>query len=161
MSPFYAVAQPLGLCKAHKSPGQRKETQKKLTVIRSDTNLGLKRDLANKTNALIKGGAVGGWLQTMRNCFATLLRSHVFRHASKVAHLAVEHKSGTLVFLCGFGMDRKKKRKKAGTAAVVGGLDRAAPAPHRQITLERTHHLCSFVELSHFNPPAGPIWELT
>lgn len=42
-------------------------------------------------------------------------------HASKVAHLAVGHKSGTLVFLCGFGMDRKKKRKKAGTAAVEGG----------------------------------------
>lgn len=81
-------------------------------------------------------------------------------HASKVAHLAVEHKSGTLVFLCGFRMDRKKKRKKAGTAAVGGG-NRAALAPHRQITLERTHHLCLFVELSHFNPPAGPIWELT
>lgn len=53
----------------------------------------------------------------MRNCFATLLRSHAW----KVAHLAVKHKSGTLVFLCGFGMDRKKERKKAGTAAVGGG----------------------------------------
>lgn len=36
------------------------------------------------------------------------------------------------------------------------GVDRAAPAPHRRITLERTHHLCSFVELSHFNPRPGP-----
>lgn len=36
------------------------------------------------------------------------------------------------------------------------GVDRAAAAPHRRITLERTHHLCSFVELSHFNPWPGP-----
>lgn len=35
-------------------------------------------------------------------------------------------------------------------------MDSAAPAPHRRITLERTHHLCSFVELSHFNPRLGP-----
>lgn len=43
-------------------------------------------------------------------------------HASRVAHLAVEHKSSTLVFLCGSGMDRKKERKKARTAAVGGGV---------------------------------------
>lgn len=33
-------------------------------------------------------------------------------HASRVAHLAVEHKSGTLVFFCGSGMDRKKRERK-------------------------------------------------
>lgn len=55
-------------------------------------------------------------------------------HASRVAHLAVEHKSSTLVFLCGSGMDRKKERKKARTAAVGGG-DRAAPEHHTDRSL--------------------------
>lgn len=32
----------------------------------------------------------------------------------------------------------------------VGGV------PHRRISLEGTHHLCTFVELSHFNPPPQP-----
>lgn len=57
---FYAVSRPLDLCKARNSPGQRKETKKTDYVIQSDSNLGLKRDLANKTNALIKGGRDGG-----------------------------------------------------------------------------------------------------
>lgn len=51
-------------------------------------------------------------------------------------------------------MERKKKRNKEREQLRVG-VDRAAPAPHRRITLERTHHLCSFVELSHFNPQPG------
>lgn len=76
-------------------------------------------------------------------------------HASRVAHIAVKDKGSTVVFLCGSGMERKKKRKNRGREQLLVGVDRAAPAPHRQITLERTHHLCSFVELSHFNPRPG------
>lgn len=79
-------------------------------------------------------------------------------HASRVAHIAVKDKGSTVVFLFGPGMERKKtsERKKRGREQLLVGVDRAAPAPHRQITLERTHHLCSFVELSHFNPRPGP-----
>lgn len=50
----------------------------------------------------------------------------------------------------------KEKEKERGREQLLVGVDRAAPAPHRPITLERTHHLCSFVELSHFNPWPGP-----
>lgn len=73
--------------------------------------------------------------------------------------MAVKDKGSTVVFLCGPGMERKKMRKKEREREkeqLLVGVDRAAPVPHRQITLERTHHLCSFVELSHFNPWSGP-----
>lgn len=96
----------------------------------------------------------------MRNtksvAFPHVSLTRTLTHASRVAHIAVKDKGGTVVFLCGSGMERKKKRKKEGESSCWWGLARAAPAPHRQITLERTHHLCSFVELSHFNPRTGP-----
>lgn len=47
--------------------------------------------------------------------------------------------------------ERDRERERARDQLLVG-VDRASSAPHRRITLERTHHLCSFVELSHFNP---------
>lgn len=60
---FYSVSRPLDLCKANKSPGHKKKKknknkekkQKTENVINSDLILGLKGDLANKTNALTKG----------------------------------------------------------------------------------------------------------
>lgn len=55
------------------------------------------------------------------------------------------------------GKREREKKKRERASSCWWGSDRAAPAPHRRITLERTHHLCSFVELSHFNPPAEPI----
>lgn len=81
-------------------------------------------------------------------------------HASRVAHIAVKDKGSTVVFLSVSGMERERERdrerEQQQLVVVVVGVDRAAPAPHRRITLERTHHLCSFVELSHFNPRPGP-----
>lgn len=44
-------------------------------------------------------------------------------HASRVAHLAVEHKSSTLVFLCGSGMDRKKRERKHEQLLLGGGAE--------------------------------------
>lgn len=90
-------------------------------VIECDANLGLKRDLANKTNALKKGVGVGGVASDNEKLLCHVASLACATDASKVAHLAVGHKGGTLVFLCGFGMDRKKKRKNAGTAAVEEG----------------------------------------
>lgn len=139
---------------------REKKPKKTDNVIESDTNLGLKRDLATKTNALIKGVGVGGWLQTMRNCFATLLRLHV-RHMHRKLHIWQSNtKAAHLCFSVASGWTERKRERKQ-EQLPWGGGNRAALAPHRQITLERTHHLCLFVELSHFNPPAGPIWELT
>lgn len=78
-------------------------------------------------------------------------------HASRAAHIADKDKGSTVVFLCGSGMERKKMRQRErGREQLLVGVERAALVPHRQITLERTHHLCSFVELSHFNPRPGP-----
>lgn len=56
---FYSVSRPLDLCKANKSPGDKKtkkSNKKTENVINSDLILGLKGDLANKANALTKGG---------------------------------------------------------------------------------------------------------
>lgn len=89
-------------------------------------NLGLKRDLANKSDALIKG--VGEMASDNEKLLCQVASLTCATRVSKVAHLAVKHKSGTLVFLCGFGMDRKKKRKKAGTAAVEGGRQHCSSA---------------------------------
>lgn len=145
----------------HQETKKRKEKQQKTeNVINSDLILGLKGDLANKTNALTKGERLK-WLQTMRNtksvAFTHVSLTRTQTHASRVAHIAVKDKGSTVVFLSGSGMERKKKRKKEGEREqLLVGVDRAAPAPHRRITLERTHHLCSFVELSHFNPWPGP-----
>lgn len=68
MSLFYSVSQPLDLCKASKSPGDKikeekntgenknkEKTQKTENVINSGLTLGLKGDLANRTKALTKG----------------------------------------------------------------------------------------------------------
>lgn len=52
--------------------------------------------------------------------------------------------------------ENEKERERKRKSSCWLGVDRATPVPHRQITLERTHHLCSFVELSHFNPWPGP-----
>lgn len=50
----------LSACAELANHRDRKETQKTTdNVIESDTNLGLKRDLANQTNALIKRGGRG------------------------------------------------------------------------------------------------------
>lgn len=45
---------------------------------------------------------------------------------------------------------------EVGLGGSTGREDGAAPASHRRISLERTHHLCTFVELSLFNPPTEP-----
>lgn len=85
-------------------------------------------------------------------------------HTSRVAHIAVKDKGSAVVFLCGSAGERKENEGETGRAAAAGGGGRwwwgwgwtePAPVPHRRITLERTHHLCSFVELSHFNPRPG------
>lgn len=62
---FYSVSRPLDLCKANKSPGDKKTTKttkktkkrnkKTENVINFDLTLGLKRDLANETKALTTG----------------------------------------------------------------------------------------------------------
>lgn len=56
---FYSMSRSLDLCKAKKkSPGDKttkKRNKKTENVINFDLILGLKRDLANKTNALTKG----------------------------------------------------------------------------------------------------------
>lgn len=62
----------------------------------------------------------------MRNtksvAFPHVSLTHVHRtHASRVAHIAVKHKGSTVVFLCGSGMERKKKRKKEGESSCWWG----------------------------------------
>lgn len=59
---FNSVSRPLDLCKANKSPSDKKKKKQKTkqrteteNVINSDLTLGLKGDLANKTKALTKG----------------------------------------------------------------------------------------------------------
>lgn len=104
-----------------------------------------------------KGERFRQW-ETLNKFFSTCFTYCTCKptHASRVAHMTVKGKDRTVVFLSASGMERKKKRKKEGEwEQLLVGVDRAAPAPHRRITLERTHHLCSFVELSHFNPQPG------
>ena len=64
------------------------------------------------------GWGGGRWLQTMRNCFATLLHSHM---RAKVAHLAVEHKSSTLV-LSLWRRDGQKEKEKESRNSCRGGV---------------------------------------
>lgn len=61
MSPLFMLCLDLLTCAKLATHRDREKKQKKTdNVIQSDSNLGLKRDLANKTNALIKGGRGGG-----------------------------------------------------------------------------------------------------
>lgn len=64
------IAPPFMLClnlsacaKLANHKDREKKPKKTDNVIESDTNLGLKRDLATKTNALIKGVGGGGFRQ--------------------------------------------------------------------------------------------------
>lgn len=58
--PLFMLCLDLSACAELANHRDRKETQKTTdNVIESDTNLGLKRDLANQTNALIKRGGRG------------------------------------------------------------------------------------------------------
>lgn len=143
----------------HETKKQRKETE---NVINSDLTLGLKKrgDLANKTKALTKGerlkNGFGQW-ETLN-----LLLFHVslickLTHTSRAAHIAVKDKgkrSRASLWLCFW---EKQKEGEQQQLLVGGGWTEPAPAPHRRITLERTLHLCSFVELSHFNPRPSPL----
>lgn len=52
--------------------------------------------------------------------------------------------------------EKEQKKEKEWLLVEGGGWTMDGAAPHRRTALERTHHLCSFVELSHFNPPAKP-----
>lgn len=61
MCPLFMLCLDLLTCAKLANHQEREKKQKKTDhVIQSDSNLGLKRDLANKTNALIKGAGRGG-----------------------------------------------------------------------------------------------------
>lgn len=159
MSPLFMLCLDLLTCAKLATHRDREKKQKKTdNVIQSDSNLGLKRDLANKTNALIKGGRGGGengsrqWETALPRRFArmcdTCVQSCTFSSRTQKQHTCVS------LWL----RDGQKKREKESTNSCCwgGGWQSCSRAPHRQITLERTHRSCSFVELSHFNPWLGP-----
>lgn len=100
MSPFfYSVSRPLDLCKANRSPGDKKTNKKKKKQRKETKNwkchqLWLdswtkKGDLANTTKALTKERG-WKWLQTMRNtksvAFPHVSLTHVHRHMHPELH---------------------------------------------------------------------------
>lgn len=152
---FMLCLWPLDLCKAHKSPGQRKETKKKWPCHSVWLKPWTKEGLGKQNKCTDKRSAGGGvkngfrqWETALPRCFTrmcdTCVQGCTFSSRTQKQH--------TCVFLWLWD-GQKKERKKALTAAGGGG---AAPEHHTQITLERTHCSCSFVELSHFNPRLGP-----
>lgn len=118
-------------------------------------------DLANKTKALTKGerlkNGFGQW-ETLN-----LLLFHIslickLTHTSRAAHIAVKDKGKrSRASLCLCFWEKQKEGEQQQLLVGGGGWTEPAPAPHRRITLERTLHLCSFVELSHFNPRPSPL----
>lgn len=93
--------------------------------------------------------------ETLNQLLFHMFHSHVHRHMHPELHtLQSKTKAAWLCFSVALGWRERKRERKREQLPV--GADGAAPAPHRRITLERTHHLCSFVELSHFNPRLGP-----
>lgn len=137
MSPLFMLCLDLLTCAKLATHRDREKKQKKTdNVIQSDSNLGLKRDLANKTNALIKGGRGGGengsrqWETALPRRFArmcdTCVQSCTFSSRTQKQHTCVS------LWL----RDGQKKREKESTNSCCwGGGDRAAPEHHTDRSL--------------------------
>lgn len=158
---FYSVSRPLDLCKANKSPWdeKKKKTERTENVINSDLTLGLKGELGKQNKGTDKRREAENGLrqwETLNLLLFHISLTRTLTHTSRVAHIAVgrQRRHSRVSLRLGDG-ERKEREKRE--SSCWWGLDRAAPAPHRRITLERTHHLCSFVELSHFNPRPSPL----
>ena len=89
----------------------------------------------------------------MRNTKSVAFPHFTHMYTSRAAHIAAKDKGSAVVYLCDGERERERKEREQ----PLVGVDGAAPAAHRRITLERTHHLCWFVELSHFNPGPSPL----
>lgn len=130
------------LCKANKSQRGRKRKDRK---GHDDATLGLKCTKEKQWQWKTQN------LSFLCLFFFVLFFGHTC--ASRAAHMAVGNKGSTVEHL--WWRERTKKRERVATGG-GGGWTMDGAAPHRRTALERTHHLCSFVELSHFNPPAKP-----
>lgn len=72
--------------------------------------------------------------------------SHHIAHALDVHKHTHTHTQG------GRCTSDKRSELKSGTLKEATAAMWGQRGSHRLISLERTHHLCPFVELSHFNP---------
>lgn len=107
-----------------------------------------------------KGGEVENgfrqWETLNQLLFQHFSLGHIQQHMHPELHTwQSKTKTAQLCFSVALGWRERKWERKREKEQLLVGVDRAAPVPHRQMILERTHHLCSFVELSHFNPQPG------
>lgn len=131
---------------------EKKNEKKTENVINSDLTLGVKGGLGKQRHWQKESG----WkqLQTMRNtklvAFPHCIHMHNHTCIQSHTHSSQRQRQHSCVSLCLWDVEEENESWRE---QLLGGVDGAAPC--RRITLERTHHLCSFVELSHFNlaPP--------
>lgn len=141
----------------------KEKTQKTENVINSDLTLGLKGDFGKQNKGTDKRRVVengfGQW-ETLNQLLFHMFHSHTHTCIQSCTHSRQRQRqrshflslSLSLTGCDGEKRERKKRERERARDQLLVGVDRASSAPHRRITLERTHHLCSFVELSHFNP---------
>lgn len=157
---IYSVSQPLDLHKANKSQRDNKNKRKVTNKTQAYHQLWLwlldyrKTWQVKQNHWHNQRGCT--WLQTMRNtnsvAFPQFAHTFTDTYIQSCAHSSQRQRQHSCVFLwLGDGARERESDQ------LLVGEDGAAAVPHRRITLERTHHLCSFVELSHFNPQPSPL----